>query len=208
MQTDRLLVSTRFAPPRIGTQTIARSRLLEALQRMAHCSVGLVVASAGFGKTTLLAQWREGMMRQGADVAWLALGADDKNLSSFYAYLMGALQRLGVVVDSEIPLGAASGDAVDEVIAAIVDGASNIDRELFLVLDDYHHVTDPRSHQLMQKLLDHSPANLHVVIASRVQPPLSLSRLRLAGQVVNWTAPNCRSIWWRPARSSSRTCQR
>ncbi len=183
MHTDKLLVSTKFAPPRIGTQTIVRSRLLEVLQHMEQCSVGLVVASAGFGKTTLLAQWRESMMKAGADVAWLALSADDKHLSSFYAYLMGALQRLGVIVDSEVPMGAAS-DAVDEVIAAIVDGACNVNRELFLVLDDYHHVTDPRSHQLMQKLLDHSPANLHLVIASRVQPPLSISRLRLSGQVV------------------------
>ncbi|MDD2058555.1 LuxR C-terminal-related transcriptional regulator [Pseudomonas sp. GD03860] len=150
---------------------------------MSHCSVGLVIGSAGFGKTTLLVQWREIMMKAGADVVWLALSADDKNLSTFYAYLMGALQRLGVIVDSEIPLGAASGDSIDEVVAAIVDGASGVNRELFLIIDDYHYVADPRSHRLMQKLLDHSPANLHFVIAARVQPPLSLSRLRLMGMV-------------------------
>lgn len=183
MHSDKLLVSTKFAPPRIGTQSIPRSRLLEELQGMAHCSVGLVIGSAGFGKTTLLVQWRETMMKAGADVVWLALSADDKNLSTFYAYLMGALQRLGVIVDSEIPLGAASGDSIDEVVAAIVDGACSVNRELFLILDDYHHVADPRSHRLMQKLLDHSPANLHFVIAARVQPPLSLSRMRLMGVV-------------------------
>ncbi|WP_342625636.1 LuxR C-terminal-related transcriptional regulator [Pseudomonas alkylphenolica] len=184
MHTDKMLVSTKFAPPRIGTQTIPRSQLIEQLQRMGRCTVGLVTGSPGFGKTTLLVQWRQTMMGAGAEVAWLSLSADDQHLSTFFAYLRGALNRLGVTIDTGTPLEGASSESIDEVVAAIVDGASNVNKELFLVLDDYHHIADPRSHRLIQKLLDHSPANLHFVIAARVQPPLSLSRLRLMGQVV------------------------
>ncbi|MND41914.1 Serine/threonine-protein kinase PknK [compost metagenome] len=184
MHTDKLLVSTKFAPPRIGTQTILRQRLLEDLQRMAHCRVGLVTGSPGFGKTTLLAQWRQEMMRSGADVAWLSLSADDKHLAIFFAYLRGALQRLGIPLDSGIPPEGARAEFIDEVVAAIVEGAAGINKELFLVIDDYQHVVDPRSHQLVQKLLDHSPDNLHFVISSRVGPPLSFSRLRLSDQLV------------------------
>lgn len=184
MHTDKLLVSTKFAPPRIGTQTILRERLLEDLRGMTQCRVGLVTGSPGFGKTTLLAQWRQVMMRSGAEVAWLALSADDKHVPIFFAYLRGALQRLGIVLDSGVPLEGARPEFIDEVVATIVEGAASINKELFLVIDDYQHVSDPRSHQLMQKLLDHSPENLHFVISSRVGPPLSFSRLRLSGQLL------------------------
>ncbi|WP_256590972.1 MULTISPECIES: AAA family ATPase [unclassified Pseudomonas] len=184
MHTDKLLVSTKFAPPRIGTQTILRERLLEDLRGMSQCRVGLITGSPGFGKTTLLAQWRQVMMRSGAEVAWLSLSADDKHVPIFFAYLRGALQRLGIVLDSGIPLEGARPEFIDEVVATIVEGAASINKELFLVIDDYQHVTDPRSHQLMQKLLDHSPENLHFVISSRVGPPLSFSRLRLSGQLL------------------------
>lgn len=184
MHTDKLLVSTKFAPPRIGTQTILRERLLADLAGMAQCRVGLITGSPGFGKTTLLAQWRQVMMRSGAEVAWLSLSADDKHVPIFFAYLRGALQRLGIVLDSGVPLEGARPEFLDEVVATIVEGAASIKKELYLVIDDYQHVTDPRSHQLMQKLLDHSPENLHFVISSRVGPPLSFSRLRLSGQLL------------------------
>ncbi len=183
MHTEKLLVSTKFAPPRIGTQAIVRQRLLAELQHMAQCRVGLITGSPGFGKTTLLAQWRQEMMRAGAEVAWLSLSADDKHLAIFYAYLRGALQRLGIQLDGVIPPEGNRSEVIDEVVAAIVEGAAGINKELFLVIDDYQHVLDPRSHQLMQKLLDHSPDNLHFVISSRTVPPLSFSRLRLSGQL-------------------------
>ncbi|UVE19718.1 LuxR C-terminal-related transcriptional regulator [Pseudomonas sp. LS44] len=185
MHTDRQLVSTKFSPPRLGTQSIPRQRLLDAFQGMAKRRVGLVTGSPGFGKTTLLAQWRQEMMRVGADVAWLSLSVDDKQLSIFFAYLHGALQRLGIPFDSGIPPEGVRPEFIDEVVAAIVEGAAGINKELFLVLDDYQHVSDQRSHQLMQRLLDHSPANLHFVIVSRVAPPLNFSRLRLLDEVVD-----------------------
>lgn len=184
MHTDKLLVSTKFAPPRIGTQTIVRERLLEDFRAMTQCRVGLVTGSAGFGKTTLLAQWRQVMIRAGYEVAWLALSADDKHVPIFFAYLRGALQRLGIALDNDVLLEGARPEFIDEVVAAIVEGAASINKDLFLVIDDYQHVTDPRAHQFMQKLLDHSPDNLHFVISSRVGPPLSFSRLRLSGQLV------------------------
>ncbi|WP_246237939.1 hypothetical protein [Pseudomonas akapageensis] len=111
IHTDKLLVSTKFAPPRIGTLSIPRSQLIEQLQRMEHCTVGLVIGSPGFGKTTLLVQWRQTMMRAGAEVAWLSLSADDKHLSTFFAYLRGALNRLGVTIDTGTPLEGASNES-------------------------------------------------------------------------------------------------
>ncbi|MNO36459.1 Serine/threonine-protein kinase PknK [compost metagenome] len=184
MLSDKLLVTTKFAPPRISAQSISRQRLLDELKRMEHCSVGLIVGSPGFGKTTLLVQWRQAMMKDRSEIAWLSLSAEDKHLGSFFVYLLAALQRLGVPLENEIPLEGSSGESVDSVVAAIVEGAAAVDKELYLILDDYQNVTDPRAHRFMQKLLDHGPANLHFLIASRSVPPLSVSRLRLMGQVV------------------------
>ncbi|WP_435608869.1 LuxR C-terminal-related transcriptional regulator [Pseudomonas knackmussii] len=177
-------MTTKLAPPRVSPNSIPRQRLLELLQRMEHCTVGVVVGSPGFGKTTLLVQWRQTMLKARAEVAWLTLSSEDKHLGSFFVYLRAALQHLGISLENEIPLEGASGESVDSVVAAIVEGAAEIHKQLYLVLDDYHLVSDSRSHRLMQKLLDHCPPNLHFVIASRADPPLSLSRLRLMDQVL------------------------
>lgn len=184
MHPDKLLVTTKLAPPRVSPNSIPRQRLLEQLQRMEHCTVGVVVGSPGFGKTTLLVQWRQSMIKARAEVAWLTLSAEDRHLASFFVYLRAALGNLGIAVENDIPLEGASSESLDSLVAAIVEGAMNIRKQLYLVLDDYHLVSDSRSHKLMQKLLDHCPPNLHFVIASRADPPLSLSRLRLMDQVL------------------------
>ncbi|WP_448680698.1 LuxR C-terminal-related transcriptional regulator [Pseudomonas nicosulfuronedens] len=184
MHPDKLLVTTKLAPPRVSPNSIPRQRLLEQLQRMDRCTVGVVVGSPGFGKTTLLVQWRQTMLKARAEVAWLSLSAEDRHLASFFVYLRAALGQLGIDIDNDIPLEGASGESLDSLVAAIVEGAVGLKKQLYLVLDDYHLVSDSRSHRLVQKLLDHCPENLHFIIAARAEPPLSLSRLRLLDQVL------------------------
>ncbi|WP_429259491.1 LuxR C-terminal-related transcriptional regulator [Paraburkholderia sp. GAS334] len=185
MHFDDLLVPAKLAPPRIGTRHILRRHLLDRLREAQHCTVTLVTGSAGFGKTILLVQWRQELMKAGAEVAWLALTQDDRRGSVFCHYLLAAFQRLGIDVDddtlAENDQGARS---IENVVAALITGAQEIARDIYLFIDDYHHVEDPWAHQLMQKLLTHSPGNLHIVLSSRVAPPLSVSRLRVYGQVV------------------------
>ncbi|PTQ91756.1 DNA-binding transcriptional LysR family regulator [Paraburkholderia sp. GV068] len=77
----RQVASTRFSPPRIGSKTVRRADLLTHLERMRHATLALVTGSAGYGKTTLLAQWRERCVKAGADVAWLSLSADEADWS-------------------------------------------------------------------------------------------------------------------------------
>ncbi|RJG15614.1 LuxR C-terminal-related transcriptional regulator [Massilia cavernae] len=183
MNFDRLLVATKFAPPRIGARYIPRKHLLAHLRNTQHCTMSLVSGSAGFGKTVLLVQWRQELMKAGAQVAWLSLTQDDKRFSSFCAYLLGAFQRLEIQIGEDVLLEGGNNTSMDGVIAVVASAAADIAKELYLFIDDYHHVEDPWAHKLMQKLLDHCPANLHIVIASRAAPPLSLSRLRVLGQV-------------------------
>lgn len=179
---EKLLVSTKFAPPRIGARYIIRTHLLDALRRDRASRVTLVTGSAGFGKTVLLAQWRQELIKSGAQVSWLSLNSDEKLLANFRTHLLAALGRLGVPLQDEMLLGDGSAE-IESTIALVVNSIAAIEDHLYLILDDYHHVEDPWAHRLVQKLIDNSPANLHLVIASRAMPPLSVARLRVMGQV-------------------------
>jgi LuxR family maltose regulon positive regulatory protein len=183
MGVDRLLIATKFAPPRVGTQFIRRGHLLDFLRDTKRCAFTLVTGSAGFGKTILLAQWRQELMKSGAEVAWLSLNRSDKRLPVFTAYLLSALERLGIPVTDDMMLEAGSAKSIDALVALVVGGAAKLGRELYLIIDDYHSVGDRWAHRLMQELLDHCPENLHVVVASRAMPPLSLGRLRAKRRV-------------------------
>jgi LuxR family maltose regulon positive regulatory protein len=183
MNVDKLLISTKFAPPRIGAQFIARKQLLARLAAAQGATFTLVTGSAGFGKTVLLAQWRQELMKLGAEVAWLSLSPEEKELRSFCVYLLAALQRLGIAVEDDMLLDGDSSKSIEAVVATAVNGAEQRAKELYLFIDDYHHVEDPWAHKLLQRLVDHCPPNLHVVVASRLAPPLSLGRLRMLDKV-------------------------
>lgn len=186
MDFDKLLVSTKFAPPHIGSRFIPRMHLLDQLRDGQRCGFVLVTGGAGFGKTILLAQWRLELMKAGDEVSWLSLSHDDKQLGSFATYLTAALRRLGIPVEDEMLLDGLDGEiakAMDNVVAATVNAAAVIPKDLYLIIDDYHHVDDQRAHLLVQKLIDHCPGNLHIAIASRAAPPLLISRLRVLGRV-------------------------
>lgn len=182
--TPKHLVSTKFSPPRIGAKYITRVDLLAQLQRKRHCRLALVTGSAGYGKTTLLAQWRKVCLKASAEVAWLALTADDKSYADFSTALFAAMQRIGISVATDLSLEVASAAAMDAAIAAIVEAAVGLPKELYLMIDDYQYVEAPLAHRFMQKLVDQGPGNLHFVIGSRLTPPLSLSRLRMMDQIV------------------------
>nr|WP_178132139.1 LuxR C-terminal-related transcriptional regulator [Pseudomonas sp. C2B4] len=178
------MVSTKFAPPRIGTRHVPRSALLAQLKRMHHCTLTLVTGAAGYGKTTLLAQWRQDRLKAGAEVAWVSLTVDDKGYTGFCTAFLEGVRRLGIEVDINLLREDNTVTAIEASVAIIVDAAAMLSKELYLIVDDYHHVQAPHAHKLIQKLLDQSPGNLHLVLASRVNPPLSLSRLRVMDQVL------------------------
>lgn len=183
MTSDNLLVATKFSPPRLGPRHIFRQHLLGRLEETKYCFATLITGGAGFGKTILLAQWRLALIKTGVDVAWLSLSHSDRDFATFCTYLLAAFQRLGMPSDSIVPYATGSEQSIDAVAAVVTSAMEDIDREVYLLIDDYQHVEAPAAHRLMQKLLDHCPANLHIAIASRTMPPLSLGRLRMQGQL-------------------------
>ncbi len=172
-----------FVPPRIGSRYIPRTDLLKKLWRDRHAKLTLVTGSPGFGKTSLLAQWRQELMKQGSRICWLSLSIDEDGLASFAAHCLAALEQLGLQLDEDLLLISEGTGQIDRAIAAIVNALATQDEDLYLLIDDYHCIQDPRAHQFLQKLIDHNPGNLHVTLASRAMPPLSLAKLRVMGQV-------------------------
>ncbi|MBO3277382.1 LuxR C-terminal-related transcriptional regulator [Pseudomonas schmalbachii] len=179
------LISTKFAPPRIGGHAVLREQLLARLQQGRQSRLLLVTGAAGFGKSTLLAQWRQSLVRDGASVAWLSLSTDDGAPDSFCASLIGALQQAEVPLEDELPwLGMSEATEHLQAIASVlINAIARVNAELYLMLDDFHHAADPAIARLMQALVDGAPHNLHIVIASRTAPGLLLGRLRAMGEL-------------------------
>lgn len=183
MSKHALLVATKFAPPRIGRRAIRRDHLLARLRDARHCKLALITSGAGFGKTTLIALWRQELLAAGANVAWLSLAADDGSLTQFCACLHGALRQADVAVEDDVLLLSENARDPRSVAAALVNVLLNTSGDLHLLIDDFHHVGDPRTLQLVQALLDAALPGLHVTITSRTSSPLLLGRLRGTGNL-------------------------
>ncbi|RWU17185.1 plasmid partition protein [Pseudomonas alkylphenolica] len=178
------LITTQFTPARLSTRTVLREQLLEKLQHWRHSRLVLVTGSAGFGKTTLIAQWRQALITAGAQVAWLSLAVDDGRLETFCAHLIGALRHAGLAIDDELLQPMPTADAsVQAASALLINALAQLGGKLYLMVDDAHHITDARTVALIQMLCENLPEDVHLVLASRVVSPLQLGRLRALGQV-------------------------
>ena len=191
------LLETKFYVPRPRRDLVPRLRLSERLDRGAASKLMLVSAPAGFGKTTLLAEWLAAGPAALAEerlVAWLSLDRGDNDPASFWAYLIAALRTVasGVGESALALLHAPQRPPIETVLTALLNDLGAIAAGIVLVLDDYH-VIDARDVQDgMAFLLDHLPPWLHVVIASRADPALPLARLRARGELVETRAAELR----------------
>jgi LuxR family transcriptional regulator, maltose regulon positive regulatory protein len=151
----------------------------------------LVCTPAGFGKTTLLADWAQSAQRP---VAWLSLDADDNDPARFWRYVAAAFERVSVPVAERVgslstPGGEASSHAV---VTAVINQLEVLPDEVVLALDDFHVIESEPVHDGVAFLLDHLPPQLHLVIAGRSDPPLQLARLRAAGRLCELRAADLR----------------
>jgi LuxR family maltose regulon positive regulatory protein len=153
----------------------------------------LVSAPAGFGKTTLLAEWLEERPAEEA-VAWVSLDGSDNDPARFFSYLVGALREAADGIGDGIlaALDAPQPPPVEAVMGALVNDLADLPREVMIVLDDYHVVDSGPIHEAVSLLLEHLPENVHLVIASRTDPPLPLPRLRARGQMAELRAADLR----------------
>ena len=177
-----LLLSKLVAPaPRAGL--LPRAGLQSQLQDALQGKLCLVEAPAGFGKTTLLAQWQAAAGK--GRTAWVSLDEADNDPARLWAYIIEALR--GVDPDVGAAALAALARPTPDLYRAVLPGLLNdlhaIGSPLVLILDDYHLITNPTCHQTLTFLLDHLPADVHVALSGRADPPLPLARMRARGEL-------------------------
>jgi LuxR family maltose regulon positive regulatory protein len=164
------------------------------MQRTTEAKLTLVAAPAGFGKTTLLADWLAGIAPGSATVAWLSLDQTDDNPASFWTNVITALQTVlpEVGADTLVLLASPQPPSIESVLTTLLNQLGAIRGDVVLVLDDYHLIDAQDVHDGMAYLIDHLPPRMHLVIASRADPPLPLSRLRARGELVEVRAADLR----------------
>ena len=153
----------------------------------------LVSASAGFGKTTLVSQWLSTLTRSGVRVAWLSLDEGDNDLARFLTYLVAALQTVAPQIGAATlaALQSSQPPSSDVLLTTLLNDLTTLG-DIVLVLDDYHVIDSPPIDEVLTFFVDHLPPNLHLVIASREDPPLPLARLRVRGQLTELRAADLR----------------
>ena len=197
---SNLLLDTKLHVPRLRASLVHRSRLIERLQQGMEGTLLLVSAPAGFGKTTLLAQW---LVERGIRAAWLSLSAEDNDPVRFLSYIIAALQTLdpSLGINALTLLRASASAPLEAVLAILTNDLANYERgQVALVLDDYHVMTAEPIHRALAYLVEYCPPQLHLVIATRSDPPLPLARLRARGQLTELRAAKLR---FAPAEAST-----
>jgi LuxR family maltose regulon positive regulatory protein len=178
------LLQTKLYIPPVRPGSVSRPRLIERLNKGVRLNQRLILISApaGFGKTTLLGEWVASSERP---VAWLSLDEGDNDPARFLAYLVAAFQTIEEGI-GEGALGALQSpqpSPMQELLTALINQINAIPRSFVFVLDDYHLITAQPVHDALAFLLDHLPGNMHLVIATRADPPLPIARLRGRGQL-------------------------
>ncbi len=187
------LLATKLHIPRPQPGFVPRPRLVEALGEGLARRLILVCAPAGFGKTTLLADWAPSGNRP---VAWLSLDSADNDPVRLWRYVVAALDRARPGIGERVGplLGPPAPPSFEGLVTALVNelATQRGDGEVLLVLDDYHLIDAQQVHGSLGFLLEHLPPGLHLVLASRADPPLPLARLRAGGQLAELRAADLR----------------
>ena len=177
------LLTTKLYSPTLRAGLVARPRLVERLTTGLACRLTLVSAPAGFGKTTLIAAWLRG---GGRAYTWLSLDEADNDPVRFTAYLLAALQKIDPHIGqaAQALMQMPQPPPPEVLLTGLINDVAAAPEPFVLVLDDYQLIQAPPIHQQIGFLLEHQPLQMHLVIATREDPPLPLSRLRARGQIV------------------------
>ena len=194
---DFTLLTTKLYIPPARPNLVPRPRLIERLDEALRLGrkLTLISAPAGFGKTTLLSEWAHSKSASAPCVGWISLDEGDNDPARFWAYFFAMLQTIPVFSESDVAsaaLAALEGpqlpliesvltDLINKIVA--VSHGDDQSHPSLLILDDYHVITAETIHEGLTFLLDHLPGNMHLVIATRADPPLPVARLRGRGQV-------------------------
>ncbi|PKO13454.1 MAG: hypothetical protein CVU39_18790 [Chloroflexi bacterium HGW-Chloroflexi-10] len=176
-------LKTKLQPPPVRRDLVPRLDLYARLEDIPRMPFTLVCAPPGYGKTTSLVEWSRSRT---LPVAWLTLDDSENDVVRFFHTLVLAIQ---VVVPhagkaAVAALNYLAEDMLEVALRLLVNDLAEMDTALVLVLDDYHVIRNAEIHHILTYLLEHHPPNLHLVIASREEPPINLTRRRARGALL------------------------
>ncbi len=184
------LLSMKLVIPPLPPTLVKRPRLVERLHQGVSRRLTLLSAPAGFGKTTLLSEWHDSSLGKSYQLAWVSLDEADNDPVRFWSYVIRSLDILypGLGDDAMSLLHSSPPVPIESVLITLLNAISDTfasgaeQREIALVLDDYHLIQAEPIHRTITFLLDFLPRDVHLIIATRVDPPLSLARFRAREQ--------------------------
>ena len=185
------ILTTKLYIPAAQSNVVQRQRLIERLNQGLPRKLTLISASAGFGKTTLLSEWISGC---GRPAAWLSLDERDSDPTRFLLYLIAALQTIAPHIGESVSgsLKSAQPPSAESILTILLNDIATVPDEFVLILDDYHAVDGTSVDEILSFLLEHLPAQMHLIIATREDPHLPLARLRVRGHLNELRASDLR----------------
>ena len=176
---------TKFHPPTTTRKLIRRHRLLDALRAGQESRLTLVHAPAGFGKSSLVAQWRDELVGDGIAVAWLAVDRDDDNVAWFLSHLVEAIEQVRAEIATDLRQSLEEhGDVVERfVLTSLINRIHDSGAPLVVVIDDWHRVTARKTIAALEFLLDNGCHHLRIVVASRSRSGLPISRMQVRDEL-------------------------
>jgi len=181
------ILTTKLYVPQPRPDLVQRTHLIERLNKGINHKLTLISAPPGFGKTTLLSEW---ISQSEIPVAWISLDKGDNDSVHFIHYLVAALQTIEVNIGKAAlsMLQSPQQPPIESIMINLIKEITDIPYDCALVLDDYHSVDTEKTHKIVEFLLDRLPPQIRLVIATRVDPPLPLARLRVRNQLTEFRA--------------------
>ncbi|CAN7761887.1 LuxR C-terminal-related transcriptional regulator [Paenibacillus sp. LjRoot153] len=185
------ILYTKLYIPLPRTKVVLRSRLIERLNEGLDRKLTLISASAGFGKTTLVSEWVSGC---GRPIAWLTLDEGDDDVARFLTHLVAAVRTINGNIGEGVigALKSAQPPSIASILTILLNEITALPHKFVLVLDDYHVIGAKQIDDALIYLLEHLPPQMHLVIATRENPQLSLGRLRAQGYLTELRATDLR----------------
>jgi LuxR family maltose regulon positive regulatory protein len=178
-----LFLETKLHPPPMRRKWLSRPRLVRALDLATECSLTLVAAPPGYGKTTLVAQWLDKITDR--SVAWVGIDAADNDPVRLWMHVATAVERAGCPIADDVPrfVSSNSNQILTNVLPKIINCLGALPRPIVVILDDFHFIRAGACLEQVDFVIEHLPATARMMIITRADPDLHIGRLRVAGQL-------------------------